>query len=116
MAENGASLAPAEAIGLDFATLTAEGIAALQRLCGKVWTDYNLHDPGVTILEQLVYGLTDLAYRTEFDIADYLSCPDGSIRYEELALYAPARIFAGQALTANDYRLPAPPVRRTART
>ena len=32
----------------------------LQELCGETWTDYNLHDPGVSILEQLCYGLTDL--------------------------------------------------------
>ena len=49
--------------GADFAALRSAGIAALQRLCGSVWTDFNLHDPGVTTLEQLAYGLTDLAYQ-----------------------------------------------------
>lgn len=91
-------------IGLDFATLRAQGLGALQDLCGAVWTDYNLHDPGVTVLEALVYGLTDLAYRTEFDVADYLTGSDGAIAYEQLALYGPEQVFHGQALTVNDYR------------
>jgi hypothetical protein len=91
-------------IGLDFAALKAEGIDALQGLCGELWTDYNLHDPGVTVLEQLVYGLTDLAYRTEFDVADYLTGQDGAIAYDALALYAPQDVFHGQALTVADYR------------
>jgi hypothetical protein len=87
-----------------FAALRSEGIAALQRLCGAVWTDYNLHDPGVTTLEQLVYGLTDLGYRTGFDMADYLTGPDGAIDYDGLALYAPEAILPCGALTADDYR------------
>ncbi|PIL40877.1 hypothetical protein CR103_05365 [Massilia psychrophila] len=91
-------------IGLNFAALKAEGIDALRGLCGELWTDYNLHDPGVTVLEQLVYGLTDLAYRTEFDVADYLTGPDGAIAYDALALYAPQDVFHGQALTVGDYR------------
>ena len=36
------------------------GIEEIQKLSGKIWTDFNLHDPGVTILEQLCYALTDL--------------------------------------------------------
>ena len=26
------------------------------------WTDLNVHDPGITIVEALAYGLTDLAF------------------------------------------------------
>jgi len=87
-----------------FDALRSAGIAALQRLCGTVWTDFNLHDPGVTTLEQLVYGLTDLGYRTGFDIADYLTGPDGTIDYEGLALYPPETILPCGALTPDDYR------------
>ena len=51
--------------GLDFNGLKRKGLKLLQKLSGKAWTDYNLHDPGVTILEVLCYALTDLVYRTE---------------------------------------------------
>ena len=40
-----------------FEVLQEESLAQLQELSGNVWTDYNLHDPGVTILEQLNYAL-----------------------------------------------------------
>ena len=90
--------------GLDFDALRREGIALLQGLCGKTWTDYNLHDPGITILEQLCYGLTDLAYRSGFDPEDYLTEQNGRIDYEAQALYPPQEIFPSQPLTANDYR------------
>lgn len=87
-----------------FEALRSAGIAALQRLCGAVWTDYNLHDPGVTTFEQLAYGLTDLAYRTGFDMADYLTGADGSIDYAGLALFPPEDVLPCAALTVDDYR------------
>jgi len=90
--------------GLDFFGLKKEGIDHLQNLCGKAWTDYNLHDPGVTILEQLCYALTDMVYRTGFDLADYLTDKNGSINFEKQALFRPHEIFPSQPITINDYR------------
>lgn len=102
----GAGLLPAAGMEDEagFDALRGAGIAALQRLCGEVWTDFNLHDPGVTTLEQLAYGLTDLAYRTGFDMADYLAGPDGEIDYAGLALYPPEQILPCAPLTIEDYR------------
>ena len=85
--------------------LRAEGIRLTQELSGQVWTDYNVHDPGVTILEQLCYALTDLIYRTGFDTADYLSTEESeTIDFQRLALYLPESIFPSPAVTINDYR------------
>lgn len=50
---------------LDFKQLREEGMKLIQALSGSIWTDYNLHDPGVTTLEILCYALTELGYRTE---------------------------------------------------
>ena len=36
---------------LDFQFLRAEGLKHLGELSGKIWTDHNTHDPGITILE-----------------------------------------------------------------
>ena len=47
---------------LNFAVLKRDGIKQLQTLSGKVWTNYNDSDPGVTILDQLCYALTELGY------------------------------------------------------
>ncbi|MDR4515329.1 hypothetical protein [Nitrosomonas sp.] len=88
---------------LDFATLRKDALSIIQDLCGENWTDYNLHDPGVTILEQLCYALTDLSYRSEFPVADYLSGSDGSIDYSKQSLYPPHEVFPSAAVTQTDY-------------
>jgi hypothetical protein len=44
-------------------TLARDLERALQRVAPE-WTDANVHDPGVTVLEVLCYALTDLKYRS----------------------------------------------------
>ncbi len=90
--------------GLDFESLRKEGIANVQSLCGDVWTDYNAHDPGVTILEQLCFGLTDLAYRSGFEAQDYLTGENGEIDYQQQALFNPKDIFPSSPVTNADYQ------------
>lgn len=58
---------------LDWSLLRETGIKHIEKLGSDLWTDYNLHDPGITILEVLCYALTDLGYRTNFDIKDLLT-------------------------------------------
>lgn len=89
---------------LDFSSLRKDGIESIQQLCGHYWTDFNEHDPGVTILEQLCYGLTDLAYRTDFDIQDYLINDSyHHIDFEQQALYKPEDVFPSNAVTITDW-------------
>lgn len=89
--------------GLDFASLRKDGIARVQELAGNIWTDYNLHDPGVTILEQLCFGLTELAYQVKVPVADYLANERGIIDFNHYALYKPQDIFPTRPVTAEDY-------------
>lgn len=89
--------------GLDFDGLRRKGIDLLQSLSGKKWTDYNQHDPGVTLLELLCYGLTDLVYRTDFDVADFLTDASGEIDFEAQALFPPQEIFPNQPVTDIDF-------------
>ncbi len=62
---------------LDFDKLRSEGIAYLGKLAGKIWTDHNVHDPGITILESLCYALLDPGYRTNLPVEDILSRAPG---------------------------------------
>ncbi|MFX1678779.1 hypothetical protein PV762_06070 [Mitsuaria sp. CC2] len=87
-----------------FDGLRARGITLLQQLSGGVWTDHNLHDPGITMLEQLCFGLTDVVYRAGFPVADHLTGPDGVIDYEALSLHPPAEVFPCRPTTPADYR------------
>lgn len=94
---------PVDPDGLDFEGLRRAGIGMLQALSGAIWTDYNAHDPGVTLLEVLCYGLTDLVYRTDFDVADFLTGADDAIDFEGQALFPPERIFPGAPVTDVDF-------------
>ena len=55
---------------LDFDFLRKTGIDYIQALSSKLWTDYNSHDPGITILEILCYALTDLGQRINLPLED----------------------------------------------
>ncbi len=93
---------------LNFHLLREEGLAYLQKIAGDHWTDYNAHDPGVTILEQLCFALTDVAYRLEYPIADLLALPSDSDRRTRdrlnNAFFEASRIFSSHAVTVTDQR------------
>ncbi len=89
---------------VDFDLLRARGIEYLQALCGQRWTDHNLHDPGITILEQLCYAMTELLYHADTDLADLLTGIDGSIDFERLSLHPPQVVFPCRPTTLHDYR------------
>lgn len=91
--------------GMDFGFLKAEGTELVQQLAGKIWTDYNESDPGVTILEQVCYALTELSYRAELPVQDLLTDPvDGVIHPRRQALYPAKQIFPCNPVTVKDYR------------
>ncbi|HEX5555523.1 MAG TPA: hypothetical protein VFX43_19940 [Chitinophagaceae bacterium] len=89
---------------LDFKFLRQHGIALIQRLSGNKWTDYNLHDPGVTILELLCFAITDLGYRTNFPIEDLLADPKGDIRWLDNAFFPKETILTTNPVTIEDIR------------
>ncbi len=86
------------ALSYDF--LREEGIKTIQELAGNSWTDHNTHDPGITILEQLCYAITDLAYRLDYDIQDLLG--DNLAARQEL--YSPATILTSSVVIWLDLR------------
>ncbi len=87
----------------DFNSLKEQGIRILQEMSGEIWSDYNLHDPGVTILEQLIFALTELIYLADFNVEDILSPESGEINYNKQALYEPLEIFPSETITTKDY-------------
>ncbi len=89
---------------LDFDSLRAHGIALIQKMAGDTWTDYNLHDPGVTMLEALCYALTDLAYQTDFDITDLLADKKGNIDYSDNSFFQKQNILTTNPVTIMDFR------------
>ena len=84
---------------MDYAALRSEAVALLGRLSASQWTDHNVHDPGITILEQLCFAITDLAYRTDFPIADLIAT--GGM---ETWPPAAAQLLSGDPVTQEDLR------------
>ncbi|OVE80896.1 hypothetical protein BVY04_04700 [bacterium M21] len=58
---------------LDYDELFSRGMELVEQFSAQTWTDYNSHDPGITILEFLCYNLTDLALRTAYPFADLVA-------------------------------------------
>lgn len=92
----------------DFYRLRREGIGHIEQTGSAAWTDYNTHDPGITILEVLAYAITDLSYRAAFPIEDLIAStatgasPDDP--YPDQAFYSARRILTVNPTTAEDVR------------
>jgi hypothetical protein len=96
------SASPPPLDSMNYDLLRGKGLAHLQKLSGKIWTDYNAHDPGVTILEVLSYAVTDLGYRTNFDIRDLLTAPSAATDIQNF--FTAAQILPNLPVTIRDYR------------
>lgn len=89
-------------ISLDYDALYAEGITHIQSLSGKLWTDYNAHDPGITILELMCYAITELGYRSDYEVKDIITpSPDEAAVNDFFTL---AQVGSIAPLTITDYR------------
>ena len=84
--------------------LREEGIRHIERLSGKLWTDYNLSDPGITMLEVLSYAITDLGYRTTYSIPDILAQNPDNPKKELKNFYTAREILPMAPVTLTDYR------------
>lgn len=91
--------------GEDFyAQLQENALKRIQHIAGKVWTDYNLHDPGITFLDALNYVLLETDYRLGFSLPDYLTSPQNGFSAREHALFPPSEVFSVNPVTETDYR------------
>ena len=88
---------------LDYELLRAEGLKYLEDLGHLSWTDFNAHDPGITVLEALCYVMTELGYRTGFPMRDLLT-KDSTHLADDQVLYTAKQILTNNPLTINDYR------------
>ncbi|WP_298976481.1 hypothetical protein [uncultured Roseobacter sp.] len=87
---------------IDFDTLSRTAIGHAQAASGNIWTDYNIHDPGVTLLEQTCYALTEVSFQATHTTPDLLTNAKGAIRFDELSLFLPAETLPGDPVTLLD--------------
>ncbi|GGF03410.1 hypothetical protein [Flavobacterium limi] len=86
---------------MSFDFLRKKGIEYIESLGSQFWTDYNTHDPGITILEVLCYAITDLGMRINLPVEDILSSNSNPIQEQ---FFTASEILPMQAVTALDYR------------
>lgn len=89
---------------LSYEALRAEGLRYIEELASDLWTDYNTHDPGVTMLEMLCYAITDLGLRADMPIEDLLTPEAGELPRLHEQFSSARSILPSRALTKNDYR------------
>ncbi|MBK6931920.1 MAG: hypothetical protein IPH12_14065 [Saprospirales bacterium] len=87
----------------DFQTLRREGLAHIGQLSGKIWTDHNAHDPGITILEVLCYALLDLGYRINLPFGELMAPAAGAAQTDDNFL-TPLQALTVNPVTITDYR------------
>ncbi len=91
---------------MDYDFLRRKAIDLTQQISGKKWTDYNIHDPGITILEQFCFALTDIAYRTNLSIETLLFHEGDREKIKRNhALFTAEEIFPTGPITLDDYRI-----------
>ncbi|MCV9930368.1 hypothetical protein OIU83_22100 [Flavobacterium sp. LS1R49] len=86
---------------MSFDFLRKKGIEYIESLGSQFWTDYNTHDPGITIMEVLSYAITDLGMRINLPIENLLSNKSNPIDQQ---FFTASKILPMQAVTALDYR------------
>jgi hypothetical protein len=97
--------APLTEPGADYDRLRAEAVSLAYGMSGDVWTDFNYSDPGVTILEQFCYALTELPYRAMLPVADLLSAPNADrVALRRHGLMPAWSILPCNPVTENDLR------------
>ena len=89
---------------MDYAFLRAEGLKWIERYGSDLWTDYNTHDPGITIMELLSYAITDLGYRTSFPLKDLLSTEKNNKRNFKSQFYSARKILPTRPVSEIDLR------------
>ena len=91
----------------DFYRLRRDGIGFIAQMGSRQWTDYNVHDPGITIHEALCYAITDIAYRIGWRIEDILASkmPSADSQpYPNQAFFTARRILTVNPLKPDDFR------------
>lgn len=86
---------------VDFDALYKEGISHIESLSSQLWTDYNAHDPGITMLEILCYAITELGYRSDFAIGDIIE-PASALLHEEF--FTLSEVASNAPLNTSDFR------------
>lgn len=90
---------------LGFDALRLQAITAAQRASGELWTDYNLHDPGVSLLEALCFALTEDLFAARHPVPQLLGLgpQDGAAAWARFGLHTPQALLPCHPCTGPDW-------------
>ncbi len=89
---------------INYHLLRDEGLKHIEQLAAKLWTDYNTHDPGITMMEMLCYAITDLGLRIDLPIEDILAEEKYNLRKMHEQFHSALEILPSAPITERDYR------------
>lgn len=89
---------------LNYSRLREEGLKYIEELGSDFWTDYNEHDPGITILELLCYAITDLGYRTNMPVQDLLASKEKNQAHLQNQFFTPKEMLTTEPVSELDLR------------
>jgi hypothetical protein len=95
------STLPPERSSQDFAFLREQGLNLIQQIASQTWTDHNLHDPGITLLEVICYALTELGLRSGMELPDLLASSSSDAPPE---MFSAASVLPCAPVTTTDFR------------
>lgn len=62
-------------------SIREKAITKIQEYSGRNWSDHNIHDPGIAIIEQLSFAFADLSYQfSAFQNTNELTLSDGYLK------------------------------------
>lgn len=73
----------------------------LQELSGDIWTDFNVHDPGVTISDNMNYALFELQYKLELPFRAFVGPHPEA--YASKGILPAKQILSPSIVTPGDY-------------
>lgn len=84
--------------------LQKKTLEEIQRLSGKIWTDFNSHDPGITTADIANFVLTEFDYKLGFNLHDYLTDEKSCFIPEKYGMFLPEKVYPTAPVTLDDYQ------------
>jgi hypothetical protein len=95
------SAAPPARTSMNYSALREGGMEWIRLWAKESWTDHNVHDPGITLLEAFSYAMTELGLRLNLDVADLLRSGEA---HAEPQLEPAHRVLPSGPVNAADLR------------
>ncbi|MBC8944766.1 hypothetical protein [Xenorhabdus indica] len=92
---------------IHFDPLLEQAHQVVEQQAGKLWSDTEEHDPGITFLEGLSYGVSDLSYRHTLPLTDLLTPLLNEQKQQDgifPAEFGPHNTLTCGPITTDDYR------------